>query len=90
MDGLATEYPENRISEGEAEETDSLLTVSEAASLLHVHRNTVRSWSNLGVLPSLRIGPRNDRRFWKKDLKTFLFKLAVEKPKEEIHTKGKR
>ena len=74
MDGLATEYSENRISEGEAEETNSLLRASEAASLLSVHINTVRNWSNLGILPSFRIGPRGDRRFRKRDLMTFLLK----------------
>ena len=66
MDGLITEY------EKVAEETDSLLTASEASSLLSVHINTVRNWSNLGILPSFRIGPRGDRRFRKRDLMTFL------------------
>jgi excisionase family DNA binding protein len=74
MDGVVTEYTEVKISEGEAEETDSLLTAGEAANLLHVHINTVRGWSNLGVLPSFRIGPRKDRRFRKRDLMTFLLK----------------
>jgi excisionase family DNA binding protein len=53
-------------------ETNSLLTTSEVASLLHVHINTVRRWSNLRVLPSFRIGLRGDRRFLKKDILTFL------------------
>ena len=72
MDGLAIEYSENRIIEREAEEIDSLLTVSEAASLLHIHINTIRRWSNLGILPSFRVGPRSDRRFRKEDILTFL------------------
>ena len=74
MDGLTTEYPENRISEEAEEETDTLLTAGEAASLLNVHINTVRKWSNVGILPSFRFGPRNDRRFRKRDLMTFLLK----------------
>ena len=74
MDGLSTKYPENRVSEGEAEETGTLLTAGEAASLLNIHINTVRKWSNLGILPSFRIGPRNDRRFRKRELITFLLK----------------
>ena len=72
MDGLAIEYSENKILEREVEEIDSLLTASEAANLLHIHINTIRKWSNLGILPSFRIGPRNDRRFLKRDLMTFL------------------
>ena len=72
MDGLDTEHSENRTLEREAEEIDSLLTVSEAASLLHIHINTIRRWSNLGILPSFRVGPRSDRRFRKEDILTFL------------------
>lgn len=50
----------------------SLLTAGEVARLLNVHINTVRNWSNLGVLQSIRIGPRNDRQFREKDILTFL------------------
>ena len=74
MDSVITEDPVDGIAEGEVEETDSLLTAGEAANLLHVHINTVRGWSNLGVLPSFRIGPRKDRRFRKRDLMIFLLK----------------
>ena len=72
MDVATTEYTVDGISDVEVEETDTLITVGEAASLLHVHTNTVRNWSNLGVLKSFRIGPRGDRRFRKKDILTFL------------------
>jgi len=72
MDNPTPEYHAERISEGEAEETNYLLTVGEVASLLQVHSNTVRKWSNLGILPSFRIGPRHDRRFRKEDIATFL------------------
>jgi len=72
MDGLFTEYPENRISDAKFEERDILLKPSEAAKLLNIHINTVRRWSNLGILPSFRIGPRSDRRFLKRDIMSFL------------------
>ena len=72
MDGATTEYTVDGISDIEVEETGSLLTTSETASLLHAHINTVRRWSNLGILPGFRIGPRGDRRFRKKDILTFL------------------
>jgi len=42
---------------------NALLTTSEVAQLLYVHINTVRRWSNRGVLKAYRIGPRGDRRF---------------------------
>ena len=74
MNSVITKYPTKEVTDEVVDEIVSLLTVSEAASLLHVHTNTVRNWSNFGILPSLRIGPRNDRRFWKRDLTTFLSK----------------
>ena len=69
-----TEDPVDGIAEGEVEETDSLMTTDEVASLLQVHISTVRKWSNLGILESFLISPRSGRRFRKRDLITFLLK----------------
>jgi excisionase family DNA binding protein len=52
--------------------TDELLTTVEAARLLRVHINTIRKWADAGALKSFRIGPRRDRRFFKKDVMTLL------------------
>ncbi|MFC1892866.1 helix-turn-helix domain-containing protein [Chloroflexota bacterium] len=49
-----------------------MLTASDAADALNVHINTVRRWSNKGILKSYRIGPRGDRRFPKEDIDEFL------------------
>ena len=51
-----------------------LLTTSEVARILSVHINTVRRWSNQGILQSYRIGSRGDRRFKKEDITTFFSK----------------
>ncbi len=51
---------------------DRLLTVREVADLLHVHTNTVRGWSDLGLIKSYRVGPRGDRRFKAKDISNFI------------------
>ena len=51
-----------------------MLTVSDAARLLNVHVNTVRRWSNQGVLKAYRIGSRNDRRFHEEDIARFLLR----------------
>ena len=50
----------------------AMLTITDVAHLLNVHVNTVRRWSNQGLLKSYRIGSRGDRRFKKKDIETFL------------------
>lgn len=49
-----------------------MLTVAEVAHLLHVHPNTIRLWSRIGVLKAYRIGKRRDYRFSPADIQTFL------------------
>lgn len=51
---------------------DQMLTTSEVARLINVHMNTVRRWSNQGVLKTYRIGSRGDRRFQEEDINDFL------------------
>ncbi len=51
----------------------NLLTVGQVARLLHMHPNTVRRWSNKGILKSYRICDRGDRRFRKEDVDLLLF-----------------
>jgi len=50
----------------------SVLTVREVANYLNIHVNTVRRWSDLGILKGYRIGPRGDRRFSREDVAAFL------------------
>jgi excisionase family DNA binding protein len=40
-----------------------IIPVSEAAELLHVHQNTLRRWTDQGVIQAFRIGTRGDRRY---------------------------
>ena len=49
-----------------------MLSTSEVSQLLGVHTNTVRRWSNKGLIRAYRIGTRNDRRFKRKDIEEFL------------------
>lgn len=51
---------------------DPMLTTSDVARLLNVHINTVRRWSNQGVIRAYRIGSRGDRRFRQEDVTIFL------------------
>ena len=51
---------------------DNMLTVSEVARILHVHPNTLRRWSDKGVIRSVCITPRGDRRFTSQDIDQFL------------------
>ena len=51
---------------------DPLLTVREVAQLLHIHNNTVRRWSDQGIIRTYRISRRGDRRFKREDINRFL------------------
>jgi excisionase family DNA binding protein len=56
------------------DDPDALLTTGEAAELLNVHVNTVRRWSNKGILETYRIGSRGDRRLRRRDVDKLLRK----------------
>ena len=58
-------------------ELGPLLTVREVARLLHVHSNTVRRWSDQGLLRSYRISRRGDRRFRREDITHFVAELTA-------------
>ncbi len=49
-----------------------MLTTAEAARLLHVHPNTIRQWSNKGMLHAFRLGTRGDRRFKREEIDRFI------------------
>jgi len=49
-----------------------MLTVREVSVLLHVHSNTLRRWSDQGIIRAYRIGPRRDRRFRAEDIAILL------------------
>ena len=51
---------------------DGLLTTTEVGKLLNLHANTVRRWSDSGILKTYRTGSRDDRRFRYEDIMSFL------------------
>ena len=53
-------------------DADKMLTITELSHLLNVHINTVRRWSNQGIIKTYRIGTRGDRRFRQDDVTQFL------------------
>ena len=53
-------------------EIKPMLTVREVARLLHVHANTIRRWSDRGIIKAYRITNRGDRRFRLEDVAHFI------------------
>lgn len=51
---------------------DRMLKISEVAEMLHVHPNTLRRWSNRGIIESYRLGPRGDHRFPESEVARFI------------------
>lgn len=49
-----------------------MLTTKEVAKFLNVHINTVRRWSNKGIIKCFRVGKRGDRRFTESNVMEFL------------------
>jgi excisionase family DNA binding protein len=71
---MATNKASRRAGQGKLAvgSTEALLTMAEACQLLHVHANTLRRWSQIGLLRARRLGPRGDRRFRREDVEALL------------------
>jgi len=49
-----------------------MLTTREACQILHIHGNTLRRWSEKGLIVAYRVGPRRNRRFKRADIVALL------------------
>jgi len=67
-----------------------MLTVREVAWLLHIHSNTVRRWSDRGIIRAYRITRRGDRRFRREDIARFLAELNANKGNEKEASLARR
>jgi transcriptional repressor of dcmA and dcmR len=63
----------------------SLLNTKEAARVLRVSEASIRRWSDSGLLPARRIGPRRERRFELSQLEQFLGNIPDNRP-AELHS----
>ncbi len=58
---------------------ENFLTVAEVASILHIHTNTLRRWSDTGKIKFIRISDRGDRRYRLQDVLNFLDECIPDK-----------
>jgi excisionase family DNA binding protein len=72
------------------DEMGPMLAVREVARLLHIHSNTVRRWSDRGIIRAYHITPRGDRRFRREDIARFLAELNANKGNEKEASLARR
>ena len=65
-------FPKGEEDMADTSRVEPMLTVREVAQLLHIHHNTVRRWSDRGIIRTYRITSRGDRRFMQGDIARFL------------------
>lgn len=68
---------------GNNKQMSTMLTVREVSRLLHIHSNTLRRWSDQGIIKAYRIGPRGDRRFKPEDIAVLLLQESKGLPEDE-------
>ena len=73
-----------------SDEMGPMLAVREVARLLHIHSNTVRRWSDRGIIRAYHITPRGDRRFRREDIAAFLAELNANKGNEKEASLARR
>ncbi len=56
----------------DSNQIEPMMTVREVAQLIHIHANTVRRWSDQGLIRTYRITNRGDRRFKREDVALFI------------------
>lgn len=57
----------------------TMLTTGEVARIFNVHANTIRRWSEQGILKSHRISPRGELRFKREDVAVLYLDRAIQK-----------
>jgi len=57
---------------GNGDQTGRMLRLGEACRILCIHGNTLRRWSEQGMINAYRVGPRGDRRFRLEDVNALL------------------
>ncbi len=64
--------------------SSNLLRTGEACRILCIHANTLRRWSEQGIVKTYRLGPRGDRRFRREDIAALLIEKTKDGSKDRI------
>jgi excisionase family DNA binding protein len=77
------------VSAAQPARSEKLITLREASDLLGVHANTLRQWESRGIIQSVRIGARQDRKFRREEIDRILGGQNGSSSKEFAFHKGK-
>ena len=66
------------------EAPSNMLRTGEACRILCIHANTLRRWSEQGIVKTYRVGPRGDRRFRRNDIAALLIEKTGDSPADRI------
>lgn len=69
---------------------ENTLSVREVASIFRVHKNSVKRWSNQGIIRSYRVGPHRERRFKIDDITRYLAKCEENRGNLKINKAVKK
>jgi len=69
---MLEENTRKRVANKTMIEAKEMITSSEVGKLLGLHVNTIRRWSDMGLLRAYRMGSRGDRRYLKEDINAIL------------------
>ena len=61
-----------------------MLRTGEACRILCIHANTLRRWSEQGIIKAYRVGPRGDRRFRREDVAALLLEHTQDSSADTI------
>ena len=62
----------------------NMLRTGEACRILCIHSNTLRRWSEQGIVKTYRVGPRGDRRFRREDIAALLIEKTEDSRADKI------
>jgi excisionase family DNA binding protein len=62
----------------------NMLRTGEACHILCIHANTLRRWSEQGIIKAYRVGPRGDRRFRREDVAALLIEHTKDSSRDKI------
>ncbi len=71
--------PKRKPSKKPGKLISTMLTTSDVARIFGVHPNTIRRWSEQGILKAYRAGARGDRQFRREEVAVLYLDKAIQK-----------